>query len=110
MEAFKKRALGSQPTRALLNEIDTHRVGLETTLAAVIVIWCQDGSIAISARDHLDTALRKSIKEINDLKEVLNITTKGVGSVTVISAKQPSEDWSLERTAHTDVSNRRRIY
>ena len=38
MRAFKGWVLGSSPTRALLDEIKAHRMGLEATLAAITVL------------------------------------------------------------------------
>ena len=53
MQAFKARVLGSSPTRALLDEIKAHRMGLEATLVAITVLWCQDGSRAMSVKEGL---------------------------------------------------------
>ncbi len=43
MWAFKGRALGSSPTRALLDKIKVHQMGLEATLAAITVLWWVPG-------------------------------------------------------------------
>lgn len=105
MRAFKARALGSSLTRALLDEIKAHRMGLEATVAAVTVLWCQDGSRAMSVKEGLRRDLRKSIDEINNVKQVLT----AAGAVTTrrtISAEKPSEYLSREHTTHTDLVDR----
>jgi hypothetical protein len=108
MRAFKARALGSSPTRALLDEIKAHRMGLEATLAAVTVLWCQDGSRAMSVKEGLRRDLRKSIEEINNVKQVL--TTTAITTCRTISAEKPSEYLSCEHTTHTDLNERQRLY
>jgi hypothetical protein len=91
LRAFKGQALTSEPTRALLDEIDAHRVGMQRTLAAVIILWCQDGSIAEGLREKLKANLGKGLEEINDLKHALTTTITARG-IPVIHAERPSED------------------
>lgn len=107
-QALKNRALESPPTRVLFDEIRTHKMGLEATLAAVTILWCQDGSVAMRLKENLKTDLRKSIDESNN---VLTTTTAGpVTASGIISAQLPSEDLSRKRTTHTDINNRRGLY
>ena len=107
LRALKSQAQASEPTRALLDEIDAHRVGMQRTMATVINLWCQDGSVAGVLREKLKINLRESIKEINDLKHALTAIT--AGGIPIIEAERPSEDCSREHTAHTNFSNRRRL-
>ena len=106
MRAFKGRALASPPTRALLDEIKEHRIGLEATLAAVTILWCQDGSRAMSVKEGLRRDLRKSIEEVNNVKQVLTTSAGAVTTCRRISAEKPSEYLSREHTTHTDLNDR----
>ena len=110
MQAFKGQALGSSLTRALLDEIKAHRMGLEAMLAVVTVLWCQDGSRAMSMKEGLRRDLQKSIKEINNVKQVLTTTARAVTTCRTISAEKPSEYLSCEHTTHTDLNDRQRLY
>ena len=97
--AFKSEALASEPTRALLEKIDAHCMGMQRTMTAVINLWCQDGLVAESLRENLKTNLQKSIEEINNLKHALRVTAIPAGGIPIIHAEQPSEDSSHECTA-----------
>ena len=106
MRAFKHRALASSPTRTLLDEIKAHQMGLEATLAAVTVLWFQDGSRAMGVKEGLRRDLQKSIEEINNVKQVLTTTAGAITMCRTISAEKPSEYLSREHTTHTDINNR----
>jgi len=106
LRALKSQAQASEPTRALLNDIDAHRVGMQRTMATIINLWCQDGSVAGVLREKLKTDLQESFEEINDLKHALTAITAGI---PIIEAERPSEDCSRECTAHTNLINRRRL-
>ena len=110
MRAFKARALGSSPTRALLDEIKVHLMGLEATLAAVTILWCQDSSRAMSVKEGLRKDLQKSIEEINNVKQVLTTTAGAVTMCRTISAGKPSEYLSCEHTTRTDLDERQGLY
>ncbi len=47
MEAIKGRILASPPTISILDEIKTHQIEMEATLATLTVLWCSDGSVAM---------------------------------------------------------------
>jgi len=96
LHTFKSQALVSEPTRALLDKIDAHCMGMQRMMVAVINLWCQDCLIVESLRGNLRTNLQKSIKEINDLNHAL--TAVPVGGILIIHAKQLSEDSSHECT------------
>ena len=101
LQALMDRAPESPPTRALLDGIRTHKMGLEATLAAVTILWCQDGSVAMRLKENLKTDLQKNIDESNNL-----LATTTAGPVTVcgiISAQLPSEDLSCKCTTYTDI-------
>jgi len=110
MRAFKGQALALSPTRALLDEIKVHRMGLEATLVAVTVLWCQDGSRVMSMKEGLRRDLRKSIEEINNVKQVLTTTAGAITMCRTISAENLSEYLSHEHTTHTDLNDRQRLY
>jgi hypothetical protein len=98
MLAFKSRALASQPTKAVLDEMNAHRTGLMSTQAAVTTLWCQHGSTAMRLQKDLKIDLGKSITDIDDLKHTLTNTTT-IGA-TVIRAQLPGEDRSHERITY----------
>jgi hypothetical protein len=110
MQALKGRALASPPTKALLDEIRTHRMGMEATLTAVTILQCNDGSMAMTMKENLKTDLSRAVEEMKNLNRVLATTSRPTGAITtlrVISVEQPSEDLDRKRTAHhTDVNNR----
>ncbi len=110
MQAFKGWALGLSPTRALLDEIKAHQMGLEAMLAAITVLWCQNGSRVMSVKEGLRRDLWKSIKEINNVKQVLTTTARAITTCRTISAEKPSEYLSHEHTTHTDLNDRQRLY
>jgi hypothetical protein len=107
VQALKGQALVSPPTKALLDEIRTHRIGMEATLAAVTILQCDDGSMAISVKENLKMGLSRAIEEMN---RILTTTSQPIGAITtlrVISVEKLSEDLDCERTTHhTDVNNR----
>ena len=98
MLAFKSRALASQPTKAVLDEMNAHRTGLMSTQAAVTTLWCQHGSTAMRLQKDLKIDLGKSIMDIDNLKHTLTNTTT-IGA-TVIRAQLPGEDRRHERIAY----------
>ena len=85
-------------------------MGFEATLAAVTVLWCQAGSRAMSVKEDLRRDLRKTIEEINNVKQVLTTTAGAVTTCRTISAEKPSEYLSCEHTTHTDLNDRQRLY
>ena len=106
---LKSQALTSEPTRALLDEIDAHRVGMQRTMAAIINLWCRDGSVAEGLKEKLKANLQKSIKEINDLKHGLTTTT--ARDIPIIHAERPSEYCNCDHVQrNTNFNNRRRLY
>jgi len=106
--AFKNHALASQPTKALLDEMNTHQTGLMTTQAAVTALCCQHSPIAMGLQEDLKIYLRKCIEDIDNLKHTLTNAT-AIGT-TVIRAQRPGEDCSDERIAHIDVDDRQRLH
>jgi len=108
MLAFKSRVLASQPAKALLDEMKAHRKGMMMMLAAVTIIWCQHGSIAMRLQDELKMNLRKSIDDIDNFKHTLTNTT--ATGATMIRAQRPGEDCSHEHIAYIDVNNRQGLY
>jgi hypothetical protein len=68
-----------------------HRTKLETTLAAITNLWCQDGSLAMSTKEELEMNLRRVVKEIHDYKRTLTTTAGNETMCRMISANGPSE-------------------
>ena len=91
MQTLTSRVLEPPPTRVLLDEIKMHRIKLETTLAAVTNLWCQDGSLAMSVKEELEMNLRRGIEEIHDFKRTLTTTAGNVATCRIIGAYRPSK-------------------
>lgn len=91
---LKRRALtSSPPNKALLEEIETHHIGMEVTLATLIAFGCGGSSVASRGKEELKTKLRIDIEEIKHLRDVLtNASTSGLPVTRkVISIDKPGE-------------------
>ncbi|KAH9174104.1 hypothetical protein EDB89DRAFT_1904819 [Lactarius sanguifluus] len=64
MKALRYRTAALPPTRSLVDEIKTHRMEMETTLANLTVLWCSDGSTAMCMKENLMLQLREVIEEL----------------------------------------------
>ena len=76
IQALKSRALASPPTRPLLDEVRMHWIEAQTTLAALTVFWCNDGSVAMRMKEDLKSRL---LEEIEDMRVLTNAP---IGPVT----------------------------
>ena len=113
---LKSRALASlsSPRKPLLEEIETHHIGMETTLAILIALGCKGSSVAMRAKEELKNRLRTNIKDVKHLRDVLtNAGTSGMPVIThkVISIDKSGEILDRKDTLqHTDVNGRRALY
>lgn len=109
IQVLKSRILASPPTSSLLDEIKTHRTEMEATLATLTVLWCNDGSVAMRAKENLELQLQEGIEDLKQLKRVLASNPAGPNTCKPIGIENPGEDLDHERTIHlTDVENRQR--
>ena len=111
MEALKGRILASPPTVSILDEIKTHRIEMEATLATLTVLWCSDGSVATRMKGDLELQLQEGIEDTKRLKRVLTSTLAGPNQCKlVIDIEKPGENPNHGYTIHhTDVKNRPRL-
>ena len=73
-----------------------HWIEAQTTLAALTVFWCNDGSVAMRMKEDLKSRL---LEEIEDMRVLTNAP---IGPVTckVIEIEKLSENLECEHTAH----------
>src|ERR1700744_568890 len=110
IQALKSQIQASLPTRALLEEIKTHRMKMESMLAALIVLWCDDSSAAMHAKGDLERQLREGIEDLKRLKRMLTSNT-GLSTCKLIEIENPSKHVDHEYTMHhTDIKNRQRLH
>ncbi|KAI9439151.1 hypothetical protein H4582DRAFT_2075806 [Lactarius indigo] len=77
MQDLKSRVITSLSTKSLLDEIKTHRIEMEATLATLTVLWCSDGSVATRVKEDLELQLQEGIEDMKRLKRVLASTPAG---------------------------------
>lgn len=110
----KSRALASSSlSRPLLEEIETHHIGMETTLAILIAFRCGGSSVAARTRDELKSKLRSNIEDIKHLRDTLTNASISALSVTrkVISIDRPGKAIARKDTIHhTDIDSRPAFY
>jgi hypothetical protein len=109
---LKSRALASSstPSKLLIDEIETHHIEMEATLATLIALGCNDSSVAIRAKQELKLTLRSDIEDIKQLRNVLtNAGTSGLPVTTrkVISIEKPGEVLGRKDPVHNTDINRR---
>ena len=77
---LKSRALASaSPSKSLLEEIETHHIDMERTLAVLIAFGCKGSSMAMRAKEELKFKLGSDIEDIKHLRGVLiNGSTSGL--------------------------------
>jgi len=77
---LKSRALASaSPSKSLLEEIETHHIDMERTLAILIAFGCKGSSVAMRAKEELKFKLGSDIEDIKHLRGVLiNGSTSGL--------------------------------
>ena len=113
---LKSRALASSssPSKSLLEEIETHHIGMETTLAILIAFGCKGSSVAMKKKEELKTGLGTTVEDIKHMKDVLtNACVSGLPVIThkVISIDKPGEVLDRKDTVHhTDINGRRSLY
>ena len=102
---LKSRALASSssPSKSLLEEIETHHIGMETTLAVLIALGCKGSSVAMRAKEELQIKLQTNIEDIKCLMDALtNASTSGlpVTAHKVISIDNLGEFFDRKDTVH----------
>jgi hypothetical protein len=112
---LKSRALASSsPSKSLLEEIETHHIEMERTLAILIAFGCKGSSVAIRAKEELRLKVRSNIEDIKDLGDVLiNASTSDLPVRTrkVISVDKLGEVLDCKDTVHdADTNGRRALY
>jgi len=90
----------------LLEEIDTHHIEMETTLAILIALGCKGSSVAMQKKEELKTGLRTNIEDIKHLRDVL--TNASTSTHKVITIDKPGEVLDCKNTVHRAEINGRR--
>ena len=73
-----------------------HWIEVQTTLAALTVFWCNDGSVAMRMKEYLKSRL---LEEIEDMRVLSNAPT-GPVTCKLIEIEKPSEHLDYGHTAH----------
>ncbi|KAH9016472.1 hypothetical protein EDB84DRAFT_1443105 [Lactarius hengduanensis] len=101
IQALKNRVPASPPTRSLLDEIKTHRIEMEATLATLTVLWCSDGSVATRVKGDLELQLQEGIEDTKRLKRVLTSTPVGPNKCKL--TKILSAPWKVATPFYSEV-------
>jgi hypothetical protein len=94
----------------LLEEIKTHYIGMEKTLAVLIALGCKGSPVATQEKEELKLKLRSNIEDIKHVLTNANASTSGLPR-KVISIEKPGKVLdSTDTVHHTDINGRRALY